>query len=354
MAGRSSGVFATETLKTIRRELQKGWSPGLTVLTGGDLYHLDRAQRALLEALLPSETSDFALTVCGEQREDVSVVVAAARSAGMFADRRVVLVRDVAALDGEADAVVAYASDPPGSSHLIIRAPEVDKRRKLHQALLKGGRVFEFGVAGPQDAARIAGEVSAMAVEKGFEIEREVAVMLAEVCSGDFYRIDTELEKIRAWRDTDCGSAVTLQVLREVASGSAVLSGWEVASALLRRERGAAVAALHSLLEAGDEPLRLLGGLAYRARSILQARAMIERGAPAGSAVRAARIWGENPTQAAQGVSRYTMAEVLRVPALLLEADRTLKSRALAPRAVLGSMLERMMTDPGRPSRGRS
>jgi len=96
----------------------------------------------------------------------------------------------------------------------------------------------------------------------------------------------------------------------------------------------------------------LLGGLAYRARSILQARAMIEQGAPAGSAVRAARLWGEDPRQAAAGVSRYTMAEVLRFPALLLEADRTLKSRALAPRAVLGSLLEKMMTDTGRQPRG--
>jgi DNA polymerase-3 subunit delta len=354
MARRSSGVFASETLKTITRELQKGWPPGLTVLTGGDLYHLDRAQRALIEALLPDETSDFALTVFGEQRIDVSAVVAAVRSAGMFTERRVVLVRDVAALDGDGDALVAYGANPPGSSHLIIRAPALDKRRKLHQALLKGGRVFEFGAAGPQDAPRIAGEVAAMAVEKGFEIDREAAVMLAEVCGGDFYRIDTELAKIGAWCGTEDGSAVTPRVLREVAAGSAVLSGWEVASALLRRERGAAVAALHCLLEAGDEPLRLLGGLAYRARSILQARAMIERGAPATSAVRAARIWGENPSEAADGVSRYTMAEVLRFPALLLEADRTLKSRSLAPRAVLGSLLERMIADTGRQPRGQS
>jgi DNA polymerase-3 subunit delta len=352
MPGRPSGGFGAETLKRIGRELRKGWPAGLTVLTGGDLYHLDRAQQALIEALLPGESSDFAVTVFGEQRVDVATVVAAVRSAGMFTDRRVVLIRDLAALDGEPDAVVAYANDPPGASHLIIRAPELDKRRKLHQALLKAGRVLEFRVAGPQDGSRVAGQVEAMAVERGFEIEREAALMLAEVCGGDFYRIATELEKIGAWCGGDGGATVTAEMLREVATGSAVLSGWEVASALLRRERGAALAALHRLLEAGDEPLRLLGGLAYRARSILQARAMMEQGTPAGSAVRAARLWGEDPRQAAAGVSRYTMAEVLRFPALLLEADRTLKSRALAPRAVLGSLLEKMMTDTGGRPRG--
>jgi DNA polymerase-3 subunit delta len=353
MAGRSTGGFGTETLRKMRRELRTGWPPGLTVLTGGDLYHLDLAQRALIEALLPSDTSEFALTVFGDQRVDVAAVVAAVRSAGMFTDRRVVLVRDVAALDGEADTLVAYAGDPPDFSYLIVRGPELDKRRKLHQALLKAGRVFEFAVPSPRDAPRLPREVAAMAVEKGFEIDPEAASMLAEACGGDFCRISNELEKIGAWYGADGGATVTPDVLREVAAGSGVLSGWEVASALLRRERGAAVAALHRLLDAGDEPLRLLGGLAYRARSILQARAMIERGVSAGSAVRAARIWGENPKHAADGVSGYTMAEVLRFPALLLEADRTLKSRALAPHAVLGSLLEKMMPDAVGQPRGR-
>jgi hypothetical protein len=87
---------------------------------------------------------------------------------------------------------------------------------------------------------------------------------------------------------------------------------------------------------------------------MLQARALIDGGMPPARAVRAARIWGLRPDEATRGLSRYTTARLLGFPALLLDADRTLKSRSLAPRAVLGALLERMMPDDdGGQGRGR-
>jgi DNA polymerase-3 subunit delta len=354
MGGRAPKSSAATTLKRVAREIERGWPPGLTLLTGEDLYHLEHAERTLIDALVPRATSDFAVTVFGDARVDVSTVVAAARSVGMFAERRVVHVRDVTALEGEPDALVAYAEDPPASSHLIVRAPVLDKRRKLHQALARAGRTLEFEATGPGGAAALAQDVVALARDKGLQIERRAAMLLFEISGGDFYRVDAELEKARAWLGAGAGSKVTPEVLRQVAVGSGALSGWEVATALLQRERGAALEALDRLLEAGDDPLRLLGGLAYRARSMLRARSLMERGIAPAKAIAAARIWGVPPGLAAKGVSRYTVGEVLRFPALLLEADRTLKSRAVPPRAVLGAMLEQMMPDAEGLARGRS
>ncbi len=340
---KTAAASGPATLQAMLDEIESGWPAGLTVLTGGDLFHLDRAQRALLEALAPAGDSEFALTVYGEQRVDVAGVVAAARSVGMFSPRRVVLVRDVAAFDGEPDALLAYAADPPPASHLIVRAPQLDRRRKLHQVLVKSGRLCEFAARDPRDASRMAPEVMALARERGLSIDRRAAGMLAEICAADFQRIDSELEKLRSWTGEAADEAVTIEALREVAAGSAALSGWEVASALTRADRPGALGSLSRLLVTGDEPLRMLGGIAYRARSVLQARAMMERGVPAQRAVASARIWGEAPAQTARGLAAYSLADVLRFPSLLLEADRTLKSRAIAPGAVLGTMLERMI-----------
>ena len=146
-----------------------------------------------------------------------------------------------------------------------------------------------------------------------------------------------------AWQGESSAEAVTEQVVREVAAGSAVLSGWEVAVAIGRRDRSAALAALRHLLGAGDEPLRLIGGLAFRARGMLQARAMMERGVGAAQAVRASRLWGDSTSRVVAGLQSYSLQDLLAFPALLLEADRTLKSRAVAPLAVLESMLDRML-----------
>ena len=332
-------------LGDVRRELKKGWPPGLTLLTGDDLYHLDAAQRALLAALVPEESSDFALTVYGEQKVDVATVVAGARSVGMFSPRRVVLVRSLEALEGDPDALTAYASDPPPSSYLLVRAPALDRRRKLHQALDKSGRTLEFS-----SAAFDLGEVATIGKQKGLTLDRRAAAFLAEVCGGDFYRIDGELEKLRSWLGDAASERLTAERLREVTAGSGLLSGWEIADAILQRDRPAALAALRHLLESGDVPLRMLGGLAYRTRGMLQAKAMMARGAGSSEALRAAGLWGQPYDTMARGLARYSLAELSTFPAHLLEADRSLKSRAIDPGAVLETLIRNLTSAGPRPA----
>ena len=70
MARRASAPAPDQVLEKTLTALRGGsWPPGLTVLTGDDLYHLDRAQKALLETLVAPDESDFALTVFGEEKE---------------------------------------------------------------------------------------------------------------------------------------------------------------------------------------------------------------------------------------------------------------------------------------------
>jgi len=73
---------------------------------------------------------------------------------------------------------------------------------------------------------------------------------------------------------------------------------------------------------------------------MLQAKAMAEAGARPDQIVQAARAWGYREALLA-GIRRYTLAELLSFPARLLDADRTLKSRQLAP----GAVLEALVTD---------
>ena len=121
-----------------------------------------------------------------------------------------------------------------------------------------------------------------------------------------------------------------------------LLSGWEVADAVLEKNRGAALAALRGALDAGTAPLLIVGGLAYRARSMLQAKALIEGGMDARGACRTARLWGADPGTVQQGLARNTVNELSGFASGLLEADRTLKSRQIAPAAVLESLIDRL------------
>lgn len=334
---RSTAPAGDVVLNNVRRRLRQGWPPGVTVLTGDDLFHLDAAQKALLESLVPPEASDFAFNVVGQEPVDVSSVVAAARSRPMFAPRRVVLVRDIGALQGEPEPLSAYAKQPPPDSFLLVRAPELDRRRRLHKTLIGAGTVLTFSLSGLANTHKLLEILIRLAGERGLTIDRGAAQFLIEVCGTDLYRLSTELDKLRSWLGVEQHGKVTLQAVQEVCAGSGMMSGWELADAVLMRDPAAAAVAARRLVERGDEPIRILGGLASRARAMLQAKAMLQRGLRGREVIDGARAWAFRE-KLFDGLERYTLSELMRFPALLLQADRTLKSRSIDPRAVLESL----------------
>jgi DNA polymerase-3 subunit delta len=327
---------ASRVLAEVRHGLERGWPAGLTVLSGDDLFHLDAAQRELLAALVPEEDSDFALTLFGSERVEVGTVIAAARSVGMFAARRVVFVRELAALEGEPDALIEYAQAPPGGSYLLVRAPLLDRRRKLHKALATRGRLVLFQSSTRPGAA--VADVVALARERGVKLERRAAELVAQLHGADLYRIAGELEKIRAFIG-DGKTTVGVETVREVASGTGLLSGWEVADAVVVRDRARALAAARRVVDAGDEPLKIIGGLAWRVRLMLQVKALTAARKRADGPMN--RAWSFR-AQMEKGLGRYTLQELLAFPSVLLRADRTLKSRAIDPRAVLEDLVDRL------------
>jgi DNA polymerase-3 subunit delta len=332
-------------LREVRRNLKKGWPPGLTVLTGDDLFHLDAAQRELLGHLVPEDASDFALTVYGEGKTDTGDLVAAARTSPMFSPCRVVLVRDVGVLEGSPEPLVAYGKEPPEQSYLIIRAAKLDLRRQLHKALADAGRLLTFALPAEGGGSEAVREVGELAAERGLKLDREATRFILEACAFDLYRVSSELDKLDAWIGSDGERTVRLERAQEVVSSGGALSGWEVANAILQRDTEAAVVALRRLVEGGDEPIRIVGGLAWRARTMIRAKAMLEAGEPRESVIHAARAWRQADSFL-QGVARYSMEELLAFPARLLEADRCLKSRSLNPLAVLESLVYEL-TGPG-------
>lgn len=340
-AARSEGPWGGAALKTALAKLERGWPPGLTVLTGDDLYHLDQAQAAILSSLVPEGAGSFGLSVVGDDAITTGALVGAARSTGMFAARRVVLLRDIAGLEGDPEPLAAYASRPGSDSYLIVRAPKLDRKRKLHKVLAEAGICLAFRA--PSNAAGfkdLMAEIATMAAARGLSLEERAIALLPAACGPDLNRIAAELDKLALWQGADAakGTAIGVGAVRDLVAGSVQLSGWELADALTERDVAGALGATRRLLDAGEEPIRMVGGLASRARALLKAKAMVEAGASPQAVVDAARAWYFREGLA-KGVKRYALAELLAMPARLLEADRTFKSRSLDKGAVLESLV---------------
>jgi DNA polymerase III subunit delta len=330
--GRGSG---RAVLAGVRDALERGWPEGLTVLTGEDRYHLDAAQAEILAHLDGGDPSAYGRTVFGDEEVDVARVVGAARARGMFSPRRVVFVRDVAALRGDPDDLESYLADPPDGSYLLVRAVKLDRKRKLHQLLASSRGFLEFET-GP--ASELIRETIEMGRDRGLALDQGGAAFLVEACLSDLHRVASELEKIRSYVGDAANFRVDASVVREVAAASSLPSGWEIADAVLERSTKDALRAARKAIEAGEEPIRIVGGLAWRARTMLQAKALLASGMGRRDVVAAVRAWAFEHALL-EGLARYSLAELLAFPARLLRADRELKSASLPGGTILESLV---------------
>jgi DNA polymerase-3 subunit delta len=343
MAPGGTGRSGRAVLADVRRRLAgDGWPPGLTVLTGPDAFHLDAAQRDLLAALVPAEDAAFALTVFGDEPVSGPEVVDAARSLGMFAPRRVVLVRDVAAIalgresevESACEAFAAYDASPPPGSHILVRAPRLDVRRRFHKVLAAARHALVFEPSPETFAA----DVAEMAAARGLSLTREAVEILGALCvdprsgESDLYRAQGELDKLAAWTAGSPGRSVDGAAVAQLATGGGGPTAFEVVDAVAARDGAWAQRAAREMIDRGEHPLPLLGLLAWRCRGLLQAKAMLAARVPEQAVKQATRVFRLDVLRV------WRMDELLAAPAALLRADRLLKSGG-EPRAVMQGLI---------------
>jgi DNA polymerase-3 subunit delta len=116
---------------------------------------------------------------------------------------------------------------------------------------------------------------------------------------------------------------------------------WQLAEMLATRRRDAALDFLDNLLREGEEPIGLVGVLAWMYRKLIEARDL-----PAGtSGFQAARTLGMRPDAAEAAVRnahRIPKQDLINGVIALAEADNQLKSANPNPRALMEFLIVRL------------
>lgn len=100
---------------------------------------------------------------------------------------------------------------------------------------------------------------------------------------------------------------------------------WELCDAAFGKDAPTALRALAAMLEAGDEPLAILGGIAARLRDLLRVRALPQTLRPAEVAKAAGLRFDWQARRYREQAARFTGEELAELHARVGEADRLLK-----------------------------
>ena len=328
-------MWGGAALKAVSAKLAKGWPTGLTVLTGDDLYHLDQAQALILTHLVPEGAGSFALSVVGDESITTGAL---GRGGALDGDVRVAPRRlpsghcGLGGRSGAARGVRGARSGGQLSSSFALRSST--GRGSCTRLWPKPGSAWTF--ASPQTPP---GSKSSRPKSERWPRRADSSSTFARSHSSWPPAVRISIASPASSTSSASGKgAIDTGTVRELVAGSVQLSGWELADALTERDAVSALRSARRSLDAGDEPIRMVGGLASRARALLKAKGMIEAGASPQAAVDAARAWYFREGLQ-KGVKRYTLDELLAMPSRLFEADRTFKSRSLDKGAVLQALV---------------
>lgn len=250
------------------------------VLVGGDGFLVREAVDLLRGRLVAGPLAAFndATFVAAEERG--GALFDLARTVPMMADRRLVVLRQVeeasaALLDG----LLAYVAAPVSTTVLVITGEKfpaasggVDRGLRIVNAAKKTGFVARLE-SDEVDAAAFATRAAAVF---GARIEPAAARLLGQYTGGELAVLHASVEKCAAF--VGDGGLVTPAVVEEVCVSTADTEVWALTDAIVGRDRAAALAVLHRLLEDGEAAHKLLANIAWQLRQVLLLQDATRRG----------------------------------------------------------------------------
>jgi DNA polymerase-3 subunit delta len=237
-----------------------------------DDYLLDQAVAALKSAILAGGEESFNYDLLYGDETDASEIMARTGEAPVFASHRLILIKAADKLPAsQTETLLSYVNDPCESTALIfVAGKKLDERRKFTQALYKQAMLVECS---PPPESQLPAWIKAEAGRVGVQVNEEAVLLLKDMAAslkdqagGSLYLVRRELEKLAAYvPQGGIAGAAEVQALKGMEPGASV---FDLTGAIGAQDRARALRILARNLEAGEDPLRILGALVWQYRRI--------------------------------------------------------------------------------------
>lgn len=338
----AAGTNTTLSAERFLERLQSGKPiPGVTLL-GEESYLREICRKKLIEKFAGTNAAEWSVARFSGNDDSIDAVIGQAQTMPMLVPRQVVIYSDAEELEhiGEKTREAAlkqledYLKDPAPFTVLVFEASKLDQRMRPYKILAAETLVVECELQGEPEQREAAAALIAeqMARDAGVEIARDAARLLAESTNANLARIRTELEKLACY----CGDRkrVTLEDVSLLVRSEKKYTVWQLSEMLASGDRARSLRFLDSVLDDGEQPVMIVGALAWMYRKLMEAQEL-PRGAGAGQASGQLRMRRESAEIALRESRRMTREQLSRGLAALAEADSRLKSGVAAPKAVM-------------------
>ena len=236
--------------------------------------------------------------------------------------------------DQDAQTLIDYAQSPIPEACVVITADKVDRKRKLFKTLTK----LKTAVAceTPKEN-ELASWLQKRAGETGYSLSPDAAHFLVNRVGARPGILAKELEKTLLYAGKN--KSVSEKAVSEVVGESKLENVFALTDALKTKNPEKALRLLNNQIDHGEEPIKILGTIAWQLRMIWEVKHYQLKNLPSDQI---AKTMGANPyvvEKALQHTRRFSTQQLRSGYLELIKADRNLKSTSKDPMAVMQTLI---------------
>lgn len=241
----------------------------------------------------------------------------------LFAQHRLVIIRDLAQAKGLHDQFIQALKSISDEVTVVLVEPQLDKRTALYKALKKQTDFREFAEPSEQELQQW---VSERVKELGGEISNPDARLLVQYCGSDQTRLGNELEKLVAY-----GTKITAESIAQLVEPNPADTVFTLLEQALGGQSSKAIQTMLGLERAHADPLQIASMLIWQAHIMALVHAAQDERVQSGVIAKDHKINPYVVSKSTRLISGLSLQKLRQIIERVAELDIQLKSSSYDP-----------------------
>ena len=321
------------------RRLRSNQIPELIFLCGQEPYLVQRAARSVRHTIFPDGTDDFNDNQFYGKEATAGMILEAAMTYPVFAEKRLVTVKDAHQLPAsELEKLLPYLQAPIPETCLLFIADKIDNRRKFFQQFKKSGALLEFK---PLSDREIPQYIRNVLNQSEVKISADAVNLFCSMVGNNLHEVHTELDKLVTYIGT--ATLIDVKDVQAVVSRGRAENIFELGNAVGRGDIAKALTLIMRLGSAGEAPLKILSLLVRHFRQLWKVRELQVQKYPVKEIAKIAGVPFFVVDGLIQQGKKFSRNDFIRAFELFLETDLAMKSSGADAGALLESLILRLV-----------
>ena len=282
--------------------------------------------------------SEHGLEVVYGSESDAKDIIDRAQSLGIFAEKRVLVVREADALSPKSRKILVehLSTNRSPDTCLILTSFKLDPKTAFYKELQDRTVLVSFDNL---KAENLVNWVIQRSQELDCRISPSSAQLLIQISGQSLGLLEQELLKLSAYLQGQSQREIKPEQIKLLAGDTGEVGGFELAESLSKKDLKQSLAVFYKMLRVGEDPAKMLSGINHKFNTLWRVKLLLAQGRSPEEMGRSLRIHPYALKMAIPAAQKRTEKEYWDLFGCLFDTELKLKSGSGDPKTLLQQVI---------------